>query len=297
MTGTAAIAACAAAAAAAAFGGFAWLFARSLSESAEALSRTMGEDASRNFEDVFMFIPPARLAETGRLGACMAFFLFFIPLASLGGWAALLAGLALGTLAGALAFSMPRRIAAALRERRRRKFDVQLVDALSSMTNALRAGFSVNQAFESVAENGDPPVSQEFGVVRQQMRVGMGFEEALASMDRRMGSEDLSLVVSAIEIARRTGGNLTETFDRIADTIRARLRIEQRVRTLTAQGRMQGVIVSAMPFVLGAAMTALKPDLMLPFLCSLNGILCTGAACVLVACGWVVIRKITRIDV
>ena len=99
------------------------------------------------------------------------------------------------------------------------------------------------------------------------------------------------------EIARRTGGNLTEIFDRISETIRARMRIERRVRTLTAQGRMQGIIVSAMPFVLGAAMTALKPELMLPFLGSFKGVLCVAGAALLVTCGWLVIRRIVRIDV
>lgn len=288
---------CAIAAVGASFGGFAWIFAKAVSEGSRNLSLSMGENASRGFEEVFLFIPPARVAELARTGALAAFFAFFIPLFSFTDIASTLCGVALGSLFAVFAFSMPGRIVAGMKARRRRKFNDQLVDALSSMSNALRAGFSVNQAFESVAENGEPPISQEFGVVRQQMRVGMGFEEALESLERRVGSDDLSLVVSAIEIARRTGGNLTETFDRISETIRARMRIERRVRTLTAQGRMQGIIVSAMPFVLGLAMTVLKPDLMIPFLTSFNGILCVGGAVALVFCGWLVIRRIIRIDV
>ena len=285
------------AAVALAFGGFAWLCARSFAEGADNLARTAGEEASRSFEEVFLFIPPKRMAEIGKCAACAAFFAFFIPLFSFTDAVSTTAGTALGALAALAAFSLPGKIAGSVKAKRRIKFDGQLVDALSSMSNALRAGFSINQAFESVAENSEKPISQEFGVVRQQMRVGMSFDDALSSLEKRVGSEDLSLVVSAIEIARRTGGNLTGIFDRISETIRARTRIERRVRTLTAQGRLQGLIVSAMPFILGAAMTVLKPDLMIPFLLSLKGAVCVACAGMLVACGWLAIRKIIRIDV
>ena len=178
-----------------------------------------------------------------------------------------------------------------------RKFNEQLTEALGTMSNALRAGFSVNQAFESVVENGEKPISQEFEVVLQQLRIGMSFEDALASMDRRVQSDDLTLVVTSMDIARKTGGNLTEIFDRISETIRGRMRIERRVKTLTAQGRMQGIIVSAMPFLLGIAMTVLKPDMMIPFLTSIKGVGCIALAVALVGVGWMFIRKIIKIDV
>ena len=197
------------AAVALAFGGFAWLCARSFAEGADNLARTAGEEASRSFEEVFLFIPPKRMAEIGKCAACAAFFAFFIPLFSFTDAVSTTAGTALGALAALAAFSLPGKIAGSVKAKRRIKFDGQLVDALSSMSNALRAGFSINQAFESVAENSEKPISQEFGVVRQQMRVGMSFDDALSSLEKRVGSEDLSLVVSAIEIARRTGGNLT----------------------------------------------------------------------------------------
>ena len=161
----------------------------------------------------------------------------------------------------------------------------------------LRAGFSLSQAFDSVVAHGDAPMSEEFAILQQQLRIGMGFEDALASMSERVGSEDLSLVTTAILVSRRTGGNVTEIFDKISATIRARSRIERKVRTLTAQGRMQGALVSAMPFVLGVVMTVMKPDMMLPFLKSPAGMAAVAAVFVLVAAGWLTIRKITRIDV
>ena len=178
-----------------------------------------------------------------------------------------------------------------------RKFDEQLTDALGTMSNALRAGFSINQAFESVAESDMHPISDEFALLLQQMRVGMSFDDALTSLDKRIGSDDLTLVVTAIDIARKTGGNLTEIFDSISETIRARMRIERKVRTLTAQGRLQGIIVSLMPFFLCGVMTVMKPGMMIPFLTSLNGIVCLAGASVMVLIGWIIIRKIVTIKV
>ena len=178
-----------------------------------------------------------------------------------------------------------------------RKFEMQLTDALGTMSNALRAGFSISQAFESVAESDMHPISDEFALLLQQMRVGMSFDDALASLDRRIGSDDLTLVVTAIDIARKTGGNLTEIFDSISDTIRARMRIENKVRTLTAQGRLQGLIVSLMPFFLCVVMTMMKPGMMIPFLASFNGIACLSIASGMVLLGWLVIRKIVTIKV
>ena len=178
-----------------------------------------------------------------------------------------------------------------------RKFDEQLTDALGTMSNALRAGFSISQAFESVAEADLHPISDEFELLLQQLRVGMSFDDALASLEKRIGSDDLTLVVTAIDIARKTGGNLTEIFDRISETIRGRMRIERKVRTLTAQGRLQGLIVSLMPFLLCIVMTMMKPGLMIPFLTSLNGIVCLAVASVMVFAGWLIIRKIVTIKV
>lgn len=184
-----------------------------------------------------------------------------------------------------------------LDNRRREAFNRQLPEALSTMSNALRAGFSISQAFDSVVDRGENPMSEEFRILQQQLKIGMGFEEALESMSERVGSDDLTLVTTAILISRRTGGNVTEIFDKISETIRGRMKIERKVKTLTAQGRMQGIIVSALPFFLGAVMTVIKPGLMLPFFASAAGMLSMLAIGVLITLGWLIIRKIVTIDV
>ena len=188
-------------------------------------------------------------------------------------------------------------IARWLDERRRTKFNDQLPEALATMSNALRAGFSISQAFESVVDQGEKPMSEEFAILQQQLRIGMSFEDALESMSQRVGSDDLTLVTTAILISRKTGGNVTEIFDKISETIRGRMRIERKVKTMTAQGRMQGIIVSVMPVFLGVVMTVLKPNLMIPFICSLPGVASIAAMIVLITVGWLIIRKIIKIDV
>ena len=184
-----------------------------------------------------------------------------------------------------------------LDNRRRQKFNEQLPEALATMSNALRAGFSITQAFDSVVEQGEKPMSEEFAILQQQLRIGMTFEQALDSMSQRVGSDDLTLVTTSILISRKTGGNVTEIFDKISETIRGRMRIERKVKSMTAQGRMQGIIVSLMPIVLGIAMVCLKPKMMIPFLTSLPGIIAVLVMFGLIALGWILIRKITKIDV
>ena len=100
--------------------------------------------------------------------------------------------------------------------RRREAFNSQLPEALATMSNALRAGFSISQAFDSVVDSGEKPMSEEFAILRQQIQIGMSFEDALESLSQRVGSDDLTLVTTSILIARKTGGNVTEIFDRIS---------------------------------------------------------------------------------
>jgi len=184
-----------------------------------------------------------------------------------------------------------------LDEKRRNRFNLQLPEALATMSNALRAGFSISQAFDSVVEKGENPMSEEFAILQQQLRIGMSFEDALESMSRRVGSDDLTLVTTAILISRKTGGNVIEIFDKISETIRGRQKIERKVKTLTAQGRMQGMIVSAMPVFLGLVMTLIKPEMMIPFLTSTVGLLAVTAMFALIVLGWLLIRKIVTIDI
>ena len=279
------------------FASFAWIFLDALYDGTGRYASKMGEQTSREFQDLFLFVSPKKITELGIIASIAAFFIFFIPLLDFSNMISSLSGVLLGLSAGAFVFTLPGRYVKLLRERRRVKFNEQLVDALGTMSNALRAGFSINQAFESVVKTGEKPISQEFSVFMQQLRIGMSFDEALISLEQRVASDDLTLVCTSIDIARRTGGNLTEIFDRISETIRGRMKIENRVKTLTAQGRFQGIIVSVLPVLLGIILPMLKPSMMMPFLMSTKGIIAVAVMFALITFGWLIIRKIIRIDV
>ena len=281
----------------AAFAGLSGVLLRALQAGSESYSGAYSQQTARQFEDLFLFIPPRRIAEMGWSCAIAAFFVVFLLVANPRDPVTALIGLALGIGAAGLALRAPNHLLVFLRNQRRRRFNLQLIDALSHMSNALRAGFSIQQAFETVVQTGENPIAQEFQVFLQQTRVGVGFDEALDNLAHRVGSEDLTLVVMSIQTARQTGGNLTEIFDKISFTIRERIRIENRIRTLTAQGRLQGIILGAMPVVIGVAMTIVRPSLMLPFLHSAIGIVTLAGVAVLITLGGLAIRKIIRIDV
>ena len=196
-----------------------------------------------------------------------------------------------------MAFLAPRFYLRMLKKQRLAKFNEQLEDALLSMSSALKAGFSITQALENVASENRYPISFEFTLLLQELRLGVQFDTALRKMADRLESQDFELVAVAIITARQTGGELTTVLEELAGVIRERIRIMQRVRALTSQGRMQAWLIASVPFVLMFAMTRLAPDLMDAFFGSFVGIVVLLAVVCMVVCGFLWIRKITTIDV
>jgi len=282
---------------AACFVGLTYVLLQALHSGADAYSGAYSEDTARQFEDVFLFIPPKRLAELGWVVAALVFVTIFLVAGGFRSMNGTIIGGVLATICGAIALRFPRLLLSILRARRLRRFNLQLVDTLVSMSNALKAGFSITQTFETVARDGENPIAQEFDVFLQQTRVGVSFSDALRNLEDRVGSDDLQLVCLSIETARQTGGNLTEIFEQISATIRERMRIENRIRTLTSQGKLQGIVVGSMPIIIGIALMIVDPELMLPFLHSLTGVVVIAAVVVLITFGGLIIRKIIRIDV
>lgn len=191
--------------------------------------------------------------------------------------------------------------------RRMNAFDGQLSDTLNLWVNALRSGYSVLQAMEAIATELPAPVSAEFERVVQEVRLGLSVAQALDNMYRRVPSEDLDLVITAVNIQREVGGNLAEVLDNISFTIRERVRIKGEIRTLTAQGRISGTVISLLPVVLAGILYMINPDYVSELwvkeppwiwpnvipcgyaLLALSAIMITG--------GWLAIRKIVDIEV
>lgn len=279
------------------FSGLTYVLLKAFVSGAEVYSDTYAQETASEFEDIFLFIPPRRIAEIGWSLSAAVFIVIFMLLGSFRSASGLVIGLLIASLAGYGAFHAPKALLRFLKKRRLSKFNNQLVDTLVNMSNALRAGFSITQAFETVVKDKQKPIAQEFDVFLQQTRVGVSFEDALQNLDERVDSDDLTLVVGAIETARRTGGNLTEILEKIAQTIRERMRIENRIRTLTAQGKLQGIIAASMPVVIGVLLMMIEPEMMRPFLESTAGAAVIGIVTLLILCGWLIIRKIINIDV
>ena len=196
-----------------------------------------------------------------------------------------------------LAFVAPRFVVRYIAERRLREFEQQLPDALMMITGALRAGASLPIALDSVASEGRPPISQEFALLLREMRLGVDFSVALQSMEQRVPLQDLALVTAGMALSREVGANLAETLESIARTIRAKLQMEGKIRSLTAQGKMQGVVMAGLPVLLVAVLNFMEPEAMAPLFNAWYGWVTLSVMVVTILIGYHFIRKITTIDV
>ncbi len=181
--------------------------------------------------------------------------------------------------------------------RRMKAFNGQLGDALILIANSLRTGYSFMQASDMVAQEMRPPISSEFSRAVKEMNLGVTIEDALANLGKRINSEDLDLVLTAVLIQRQVGGNLSEVLDNIARTIRERVRIRGEIRTLTAQGRISGIIVSLLPVVLGLVIYLLNPEYVKLLFVHPVGKIMLGVAGLGQVIGIIVIRRIVDIEV
>jgi tight adherence protein B len=150
--------------------------------------------------------------------------------------------------------------------RRARKFGNQLGDVLILLSNGLKAGYSFPQAMGSIARSAEAPISEEFSRANREVQLGISTDDALRHMVSRIRSDDLDLVVTAVQVQRVVGGNLAEILDNIAFTIRERVRIKGEIRTLTAQARASSYIITALPIGLGLFLMAIDPGYIAPLL-------------------------------
>jgi tight adherence protein B len=182
-------------------------------------------------------------------------------------------------------------------------FNDHLADTITLVANALRAGASFLQAIELVVRETQPPISTEFNRVIREVNLGLPFEQALANMVRRVRSDDLELMTTAITIQHQVGGNLAEILDSIAYTIRERIRIIGEIRTLTAQQRMSGYVVAGLPIFLVVILSVIAPSFMEPMFGEPYvggipaGVIILALGAFMMVTGFLLIRKIVDIEV
>lgn len=255
------------------------------------------KEAAVELDDVLLQMPAGRIFDLSLAISAFCCFMTVIIFGMTSGGFSWVKAIGLGAIIAIVTFPMPRLILRYLRIRRLAKFNEQLEDALGSMSSALKAGFSINQALEAIADENRPPISIEFRLLVQELRLGVPLEDALDNMCKRIESEDFELVAVAIITARQTGGELTAVLERLASVIRQRLRIYRKVSALTAQGRLQAIVIGIMPFALMFMMSYIVPDAMAAFFESVIGIIACVIAIILVIVGFLSIKKITSIKV
>ncbi len=184
-----------------------------------------------------------------------------------------------------------------MRGQRLRAFDNQLSDTINLMVNGIRAGYSVMQAMEAVSEEMGPPISEEFGRVVREVQLGLNLEQSLDNMLRRITSDDLDMMITAIKVQREVGGNLAEVLDAISYTIRERVRIKGEIKALTSYGRGAGNLLSALPVILSVVIYLISPDFISQLFDDPCGWIMIGAAVAGIVVGYLVIRKIVDIEV
>jgi tight adherence protein B len=203
----------------------------------------------------------------------------------------------IGLLFGISGFFAPRIYVNIRKGRRLNQFNDQLGDTITLLANSLRSGFSIVQSMETVAQQLPDPIASEFHRVTQEIGLGLHYEEALNNMLRRVPSDDLDLMITAINIQGKVGGNLAEILDTIGYTIRERVRIKGEIRVLTAQQMISGYILTALPVVLGLVLYLINKTYIGRMFEDPCGWIMLGVAVLMLFFGFMIIRKIVDIEV
>lgn len=266
---------------------FAWLFFQRMHDKLGSYKDTVTEMTASKFSELFLFIDISR------------YFSYFIS-------ALLVVPVLLTLLSGdfsigifsffAILFS-PYLVLNSLIKKRLKKFEQQLPDALVMISGSIKSGASLPNALDSLVKESSPPLSQEFSLYLRERKLGVDMETALQNLERRVPLEDLSMALSAVRISREIGGNLAETLESLADTLRKKLVMEGKIASLTSQGKLQGIVMSSLPLFLMLALLKLEPDAMGQMFTTKIGWAVLGMIFCMQLLGFVAIRKITSIDV
>lgn len=237
--------------------------------------------------DFFLFLDPAQLWS---VNLALAMMTAAVP-------SALGAPILLSLSAAFMVMALPRWALAWARERRRRHIDEQLPDFLLALAGALRAGSGLQSGLRLVAQHVQGPLAQELGLLLQQQRMGLAFDDTLDALQARVRTESVGLVVAAIKVAGHTGGSLAETLERMSETLRTRLQLLGKIRALTSQGRMQAWIMACLPVALAVALHMLDPVAMAQLWRSALGWGVLALVVALELTGMYLVRRIVNIEV
>lgn len=265
----------------------AWFAQRWLANGASRYRTVFTSTAEHRLSEFFLFLDPAQLWRAN-LMVCIA--VAIVAALLTGSWALVL-------ITAGFMLMFPKWVIGYLRKRRMARFDEQLPDLLLSLAGALRAGSSVQAALRHIVPQAPAPLSQELGLALREQRMGVSFSQAMSNLYLRMPGEGCGLVVSSLSIAIDNGGNLAETLERIAMTLRARLQLRARVTALTSQGRLQAWIMACLPLGLAVVLDQLDSQTMALLWHTPSGWIVLAVVAVLELAGIMLIRRIVDIQV
>lgn len=264
-----------------------FIFLKKATRFMENYKETFTSTASSNMSDMFMSVDANQMFMIN-LGAIV-----ILPLLT---W--LLTGdipATLGMLG--LIIVLPTVFYRTMRKQRLKRFEAQLPDGLVMLSGAMRAGASLNIALESLVKEQPAPLSQEFELFLKEQRLGVEFAESLKKMEERIPIPDFSMLVTALLINREVGGNLAETMETLGETLRRKAMMEGKIESLTAQGKLQGIVMTCLPILLGVLLNFIEPEAMSKLWTTTIGYMVLVVIIIMEMLGYFMISKITSIDV
>jgi len=253
----------------------------------EGYKETFTDSASTNMSDMFLFVDPNQLFVLNLVAIVVLPSLVWLLTGDIPAMLAMLAILVL----------LPSIFYKSMRKKRLKRFEAQLPDALAMVSGAMRAGASLNIAMEGLVKEQPAPISQEFELLLKEQRLGVDFEVSLKAMEERIPIPDFAMLVTALLINREVGGNLAETMESLGETLRRKSTMEGKIESLTAQGKLQGIVMTGLPILLGILLNFIEPEAMEKLWTTTIGWIVLTIIVVMELMGYLMIRKITSIDV
>lgn len=242
------------------------------------------------------FISPGRLV-TARFCAMVAIVLLVIGVLAIKDMFSPVVLLPAMVVAGATGWNIPAFWVSRKLRQRKELFDAQILSLTMNLANGLRSGQALPQALDAVAKRIMPPMQEELAVVLREVRLGLDLPEALERLHSRMPGEDLRLLVTTIRLTLQTGGSLADVLERMTEMIRSRTEFQEKVKTMTAQGRFEALSMSLAPGFVYVLLRLIDPELMKPLTSTPMGWCTIGVVLVMLIVGYLVIRKIVTIEV
>ena len=264
-----------------------FLVSRMGTSTLRAGSRQMAGEIESSLADAFVFVNRQKAAAWSMVAMIVLPIVIFL----------LSRSILIALASVPIAMVLPRKYLKRMRKKRVETLEKQLPDALLMMAGALRAGVSFPSALEAVAHESTPPISQEFDLLMREIRLGIDLDIAMHNIEKRIPIPDLLMMTAAVTIAREVGGNLAEALESVARTLREKIQMEGKIKALTSQGRMQGIVMTCLPLFLMLVLRFMEPKAMAPLFNEPVGWGTLAVIGVMELLGYLWISRITNIDV